>query len=34
MGVPVLGRLEHLVTPAAGETSLVQVCLLVIGQAG
>lgn len=34
VGVPLPGRLEHLVTPAAGEAPLVQVGLLVIGQAG
>lgn len=34
MGVSVLGRLKHLITPAAGEPSFVQVGLLVIGQTG
>lgn len=31
VGVPLLGRLKHLITPAAGEPSFVQVGLLVIG---
>lgn len=34
VGVSVLGRLKHLITPAAGEPSFVQVGLFVIGQTG
>lgn len=34
VGVSLFGRLKHLVAPAAGEAVLVQVRLLVIGQAG
>lgn len=34
VGVPVLGRLEHLIAPAAAEPPFVQVGLLVIGQTG
>lgn len=34
VGVSLFGRLERLVTPAAGEASSVQVGLLVIGQTG
>lgn len=34
VGVSLLGRLEHLITPAAGEPTSVQVGLLVIGQTG
>lgn len=34
VGVSLLGRLEHLITPAADEASFVHVGLLVIGQAG
>lgn len=34
VGVSLLGRLKHLVAPAAGEAASVQVCLSVIGQAG
>lgn len=31
VGVSLLGRLKHLITPAAGEPASVQVGLLVIG---
>lgn len=34
VGVPLFGRLKHLIAPAAGEPAFVQVGLLVIGQAG
>lgn len=34
VGVSLLGRLKHLITPAAAEHAFVQVGLLVIGQAG
>lgn len=34
VGVSLLGRLKHLITPAAGEPASVQVRLLVIGQTG
>lgn len=34
VGVPLLGRLEHLIAPAAGEPAFVQVRLPVIGQTG
>lgn len=34
VGISLLGRLKHLITPAAAEPAFVQVGLLVIGQTG
>lgn len=34
VGVSLFGRLKHLIAPAAGEPSFVQVGLLVVGQTG